>query len=49
MSDITLTFAILVVVVALFIWNRVPVDLDNTSPDNFTLLDVLQALFIEPL
>ena len=27
MSDITLTFAILVVVVALFIWNRVPVDL----------------------
>ncbi len=27
MSDITLTFAILVAVVALFIWNRIPVAL----------------------
>ena len=27
MSDITLTFAILAAVVALFIWNRIPVDL----------------------
>jgi hypothetical protein len=30
MNDIILTFAILLVVVVLFIWNRIPVDLVAT-------------------